>query len=250
LLATVFLIGAGGGLLAGLLGVGGAVVLLPLLTAFSGLDLKEASSVTIVQVIVTSLISFAAYQRRRLVHARVAFVMGTGSVVGGFAGGYGTRAIPTRWLEWLFLAVVLLAIGLLFVPVHEPVTLAGQMPPFNRGLTLMLGLLAGGLAGLLGAGGGFLMVPLMIGVMRMPTRLAIGSSPAVILISASSGLLGKLVAGHIRPDLAVALIAGAGPAAYVGTALGGRLTPRGLRLLLALVLVVIATYQLSTMLAT
>lgn len=226
-----------------MLGVGGAVVLLPLLTAFAGLTLKEASNVTIAQVIAASIISVVAYQRRGLVYSSLALYMGGASVLGGLAGGLGSKALSSRVLEWLFLAVVVFAIGLLLLPVHEAPIAAMVRPRFNRLQAAGLGAMAGTLAGLLGAGGGFLIVPLMIGTMRLPTRLAIGTSPAVILISSSSGLLGKLLAGQMRADLALALVAGAAPCAYLGTLVGRRLPARSLRLLLGGVLVAIAVRE-------
>jgi uncharacterized membrane protein YfcA len=129
---------------------------------------------------------------------------------------------------------------LLLLPVRETAVAGYDKPPFNRLQAVGLGAMAGTLAGLLGAGGGFLIVPLMIGTMRMPTRLAIGTSPAVILISSSAGLMGKVVSGQMRVDLALALVASAGPCAYLGTLIGRRLPARTLRILLGVVLVAIA----------
>jgi uncharacterized membrane protein YfcA len=223
-----------------MLGVGGAVIMLPLLTAFAGLTLKEASNVTIAQVIAASIISVVAYQRRGLVYRSLALHMGLASVIGGLAGGVGSHALSSLVLEWLFLVVVLVAIGLLLLPVRETAVAGYDKPPFNRLQAVGLGAMAGTLAGLLGAGGGFLIVPLMIGTMRMPTRLAIGTSPAVILISSSAGLMGKVASGQMRVDLALALVASAGPCAYLGTLIGRRLPARTLRILLGVVLVAIA----------
>ncbi|MGH2353966.1 MAG: sulfite exporter TauE/SafE family protein [Chloroflexota bacterium] len=240
MLTTVFAIGAAGGLLSGMLGVGGAVILLPLLTAFAGLSLKQASGITIVQVVVSSLVSWAAYQRGRLVHLELATYMGSASALGGIAGGYGSSVLSSRTLEWVFLSVVIVAIALLLIPVGELPATSGDLPRFNPVQAIGLGLMVGALAGLLGAGGGFLIVPLMIGALRLPTRLAIGSSPVVILISGSFGFAGKLLAGQIQPDLAAALVVSAAPCAYLGTHIGRRLPSRFLRLLLGTILVLIA----------
>jgi uncharacterized membrane protein YfcA len=244
LLATIFAIGAVGGLLSGMLGVGGAVILLPLLTTFAGLSLKEASNVTIVQVVASALVGWLAYQRGSLVHLPLAIHMGAASALGGIVGGYGSRAFSSRALEWLFLAVVLAAIALLLIPVREvPADVpagGGPMPRFNRWYALGLGAAVGVLAGLLGAGGGFLIVPLMIGALRLPPRLAIGSSPVVILVSAGFALAGKVLAGVVEPRAAAALVAGAVPCAYLGALAGGRMPTPVLRLLLAAILVAVA----------
>lgn len=248
MLLNIFIIGVVGGVLAGMLGVGGAVILLPLLTAFGGLTLKEASGITIVQVVVAALISLAVYNRARLVHLRLALTMGIAGLVGGLAGGYGSQAMPVIALEWLFLVVVVVALALLLIPVRETPTAQDALPPFNRGQAAGLGFSVGALAGVLGAGGGFLIVPLMIGALRLPTRLAIGSSPVVILISSLAGLSGKLVAGQIQLLPAVALVAGAVPATYLGTRIGQRLSPRFLRMLLGVLLVAIAIRGVAVLL--
>jgi uncharacterized protein len=244
---TVFLIGAAGGLLSGMLGVGGAVILLPLLTGFAGLTLKEASGLTIVQVVVSSLISWWAYQQGRLVHLSLAVTMGVASAAGGLVAGYASGRLSDRTLEAVFLAVVLAAVVLLLVPIPEPPFKAGELPRYSPALAAGLGLLVGSVAGLLGAGGGFLIVPLLIAVMRLPTRLAIGTSPVVILISGSFGFVGKLLAGQVDPVLAAALVLGASPSTYLGTLIGRRLPPRVLRRLLGLVLVLIAARTVYTL---
>lgn len=222
-----------------MLGVGGAVVLLPLLTTFTDLSLKEASNITVVQVFASALASIGAYYRRRLIHFSLALYMGGAGFAGGLAGGYGSQALPSTALETLFLFVTLIAIALLFIPVTEPVTITAA-PPFSRAQAIGLGVSVGALAGVLGAGGGFLIVPLLIGVLRLPTRLAIGTSPVVILVGAAAALAGKLVSGQVLLAPAVALVAGAMPSAYFGTHISRRLSPRALRLTLGVVLSAIA----------
>jgi uncharacterized membrane protein YfcA len=239
-LAVVFAVGIAAGLFSGLLGVGGAVVLLPLLTTFAGMSLKEASNVTLVQVVAASVVSWAAYHRGRAVHLRLALHMGVASAAGGLVGSYGSRAFSSRALEWLFLGVVLTALGLLLAPGRSAGPVEEGHPRFNRALAAGLGTGAGLLAGLLGAGGGFLIVPLMVGALRLPPRLAVGSSPVVILVGASFALAGKILAGVVDPRAATALVVGATPAAYLGARIGQRLPGRVLRLLLGLVLVGVA----------
>jgi uncharacterized membrane protein YfcA len=240
LLASVFAIGAVGGVLSGMLGIGGAVVLLPLLTAFAGLSLKQAANVTIVQVVASSLISWLTYRQGHLVHLELALYMGLASALGGLAGGYGSAFLTSRQLEWVFLVVVLAAIGLLFIPANELPPPSGKMPRFNRGLAAASGGLVGALAGLLGAGGGFLIVPIMIAALRVPTRLAIGTSAAITLISSLFAYAGRLLSSEIPAGLAAALVVAAVPCAYVGALVARRIPPRALRVLLGAILFGIA----------
>jgi uncharacterized protein len=237
-----------GGLLSGMLGVGGAVVLLPLLTAFAGLTLKEASSITVVQVLVSSLIGWLSFRRGGLVHTRLALWMGSAGAAGGFAGGYTSGWLTNMDLEVIFLSVVVAAIVLLFLPIHEIAMAGAAMPAFNIPFAVGLGGVVGLLAGMLGAGGGFLIVPLMLTGLRIPMRLAIGSSSIVKLISSSFAYAGKLLATHIDPVLALTLLAGTIPATFVGTWIARRVPPRFLRGLLVVVLIVVAARSAQTLL--
>jgi uncharacterized membrane protein YfcA len=224
------------------------VVLLPLLTTFAGLSLKQASNITIVQVVASSLIGWLAYRQGQLVHLRLALFMGVSSAVGGLAGGYASAYFTSRQLEWVFLGVVAVAIALLVIPVDELPQTDGSMPRFNPALAMASGVVVGALAGLLGAGGGFLIVPLMIAALRVPTRLAIGTSSAIKLISSVFAYAGKLLSSEIPADLAAALVLAAVPCTYLGALLARRVSPRSLRLLLGAILLVIAVRGLVLLL--
>jgi uncharacterized membrane protein YfcA len=230
-----------------MLGIGGAVILLPLLSAFAGLTLKEASNITVVQVVASSLIGWWAFRRGGLVHTRLAIWMGGAGAVGGFLGGFVSGRLTELQLEVIFLSVVLAAIVLLFLPVRELAVGGDSMPAFNVPFAVGLGALVGALAGMLGAGGGFLIVPLMLTGLRIPMRLAIGSSSVVKLISSSFAYAGKLVGTHIEPALALALLAGAIPCTYAGTWIARRVPPRFLRGLLAVMLIGIALRSVQTL---
>ena len=230
-----------------MLGIGGAVILLPLLTAFAGLSLKEASNVTVVQVVVSSLIGWWAFRRGGLVHTKLAMWMGSAGAVGGFAGGFVSGRLSEIQLEVIFFSVVLDALVLLFLPVRELAVSGDVKPDFNIPFAIGLGGLVGALAGMLGAGGGFLIVPLMLTGLRIPMRLAIGSSSVVKLISSSFAYAGKLVGTHIDPVLAITLLAGAIPCTYAGTWIARRVPPRYLRGVLVVMLVGIALRSVQTL---
>ena len=153
-LLTVFLIGAIGGLLAGLLGVGGAVILLPLLTTFAGLSLKEAAGLTVVQVVASSLVSWWAFRRERLVHMPLAVTMGTGAAIGGLAGGAVSGHLPETALELIFLGAVLAALALLLLPPLDTPAPPDKMPHYNPFLAVGWGSWWGAWPGSWGRGAG------------------------------------------------------------------------------------------------
>ncbi len=223
-----------------MLGIGGAVVLLPLLTTFADLTLKEASNVTVVQVVASSLIGWWSYRRGKLVHTRLALVMGGTGAMGGFVGGYFTSYFTNKELELIFLGVVVAAIAMLFYPVKEVGVSSSGMPSFNGVFAAGIGGIVGVLAGLLGAGGGFLIVPMMLVALRIPVHLAIGTSAVVKLISSSFAYAGKLLGTHIDPVLAITLLSTSIPMTYLGTYIAKRVSARFLRFFLTLLLIVIA----------
>ncbi|MBI3968429.1 MAG: TSUP family transporter [Chloroflexi bacterium] len=115
------------------------------------------------------------------------------AVVSGFAGGLGSGLVSARFLLWLFAGVVISAVGVLLLPDHsiEPAKyylFGGSYRP-SRAVAIVLGALIGGLSGLLGTGGGFLLLPLMLSILKMPLRVAIGSSLVVVAASAASGAI-------------------------------------------------------------
>src|SRR5688500_7858003 len=166
--------------------------------------------------------------------------MGGAGAFGGFVGGFVSGQLSELQLEIIFLSVVLAAIVLLFLPVRELAVSGETKPDFNIAFAVGLGGLVGLLAGMLGAGGGFLIVPLMLTGLRIPMRLAIGSSSVVKLISSSFAYAGKLLATYIDPALAIALLAGTVPSTYLGTWIARRVSARFLRAVLIIMLVVVA----------
>jgi uncharacterized protein len=245
ILLPVFVIGITGGLLSGLLGIGGAILLLPLLTTFAGLTLKEATNLTVVEVVASSLVGWLAIRRGGLVHPQLVLWMGSFAAVGSFAGGYVSERLTDLQLNVIFASVVLAALSLLFLPVRQRLVSGvddseGGTPGINVPFAAGLGALVGLLAGVLGAGGGFLIVPLMLTALRVPMRLAIGSSAVVKLIGSSSAYAGKLAGAHIDPTLASALVFGAVPCTYAGTWIAHRIPSRYVRALLVVTLAVVA----------
>jgi uncharacterized membrane protein YfcA len=83
------------------------------------------------------------------------------------------------------------------------------------------------LVGLVGAGGGFLLVPLMIYLLHVPVRVAVGSSLAIVALSGIAGAIGKAVTGQVDWFYALALVTGALPGAQFG-AMSSRRVPAGL----------------------
>jgi uncharacterized protein len=245
-----------GGFLSGLLGIGGGIVLVPLLLyiprllGFPSPDMRDVAGITIVQVFAASALGFLLHRRHRTTNPQVVRWMGAGMVAGAAVGGVASKFVPLTMLEAAFVVLAFTAAPLLFVPPLADEIGEGPArdisPEGAFGAALAIGLLSG----LVGVGGAFLVIPVMIYFLGMPTRAAIGSSLGVLLVSALAGALGKLATGQIMLPWAAALVAGALPGTWVGAAASRRVPARGLRLALAVLVTVTAVRMLVDLVMT
>ena len=93
-----------------------------------------------------------------------------------------------------------------------------------------------------GAGGGFLLVPIMIYVLKVPIRLAIGTSLAIVAMSGFAGSIGKMITGQVDWYLALALVCGALPGAQLGSTVSARIRTDFLALVLGVVMAFVAIH--------
>lgn len=219
LLAPVLVLGFGVGGLLGLLGAGGSLLTLPLLTEYLGLDPHRAAATSLVVVGATALAGLLAHARAGRVDFRAGGLFGGAGLFGAAAGGLVGGHLPAGAVLLAFTALLLVAAGALFVDLAPP---AGPAPSPGRRLTtgLAAGLGVGFVGGLVGAGGGFLVVPALLYLGRLTLPRAIGTSLLVVVLNALGGVAGY--SAHLDLDWH---LAGALSAAMVLGSLGGaRLT--------------------------
>jgi uncharacterized protein len=247
-------LGVVGGFFSGLLGIGGGIVMVPLLLfvprllGLASLDMRDVAGMTIVQVFAASLLGYGVHYRRRQTSGPVVRWMGGAMTLGAAAGGVTSRYVGMGVLEGAFVVLALLAAPLLFVPspADEPGT--GPAADFSPALAATSALTIGFLSGLIGVGGAFLVIPVMIYGLGLPTRIAIGSSLGVLVVSSLAAAVAKLATRQIPIEHAVLLCAGALPGAWMGASVGARVPARRLRLGLA-VLVAITALRMAVDLA-
>ncbi len=232
-------IGFVGGLLAGLVGVGGAIVLTPLLLytpplfRLAPLGMHAVSGITMVQVAVAGTFAAMVYRRDGHIDAHLVKSLGTAVIAGSFLGAALSGYVPGEWLEGLFACLALLTVVLVPLRQWQETGTAPVSSRLSTGFVAAIGLPLGFVVGMVGAGGGFLLVPVMLYLLGVPPRTAIGTSLAIVALSAVAGTIGKTIAGQVDGVLALALLAGGVPGTQVGAALSSRLSPRALMLLFA-----------------
>jgi len=107
---------------------------------------------------------------------------------------------------------------------------------FSRPAAITIGVLVGFLIGLVGQGGAFITIPLMLYVLKIPLRVALGSTLAIGLFSATAGMIGKVATGQVPFAMAAALLIGAIPVAKAGAMVGNKTKTLYLRWLLAAII--------------
>src|SRR5438105_11368348 len=210
----------------------------PPLLEVGTLDVKAVAGVTMTQVLVAATSGMVAHRRHRAVSSELARAGGFAMAAGSLAGALAASHMHDRWLLLVFALMVTAAALLMFVPTDD-VDPAGdpRSLTFSRSRAALVSGGVGVAAGLVGAGGAFLLVPLLLVVVGVPIRVTIGSSLAITAFAATAGVAGKLVTHQVPvvPALLVAL--GALPGAQLGVLASQRLSGVALKRILFMVIV-------------
>jgi uncharacterized membrane protein YfcA len=228
---TGVLLGLGlvGGFVSGLLGLGGAVLMVPLLLFvpplfhLPALSMRVVAGISMVQVFFSALSAVVAHWRHAHVSGEVVRWVGIPAGLAAFAGAWLSARTTSRELELLFAAISTLAFAIMLLP--PPRDAGGEAPSevrVARPLALAIALAVGLVGGMVGAPGAFIFVPLLIYVLKVPTRITLGSTLVVVLFGAAAGLAGKLGSGQIVWSLALPLALGSVAGAQAGGWLSAR----------------------------
>jgi len=240
-----------------MLGIGGGVLLIPLLTGLFAVPIKTAIGASIISVIATSSAAGAVYLGRGLTHSRLAMVLEVATTAGALAGGITAVLISPHLLE-LFFGLILIYVsvsmhripkearedaptGFLNTSYIDP--LSGRAVSYgvrNFGKGMGASFLAGNVSGLLGIGGGIIKVPIMTLVMGVPLRASIATSNFMIGITAATSAIIYYQSGYVDPAVAIPAALGVLVGAQIGTRMGGRVRSQRLKQVFQLVLLAFA----------
>ena len=221
---------------AGFIGLGGGVLLFPLLLylppylGLEPIEARTAAALIVSQVFFAGVIGGAAHWRKGRVHAKLTAVGAVSSAVGAFAGGIASKWASEGFLLLLFGVITLVAGLIMFLPgpsvEEEAATLDNvviRTVPLGA-ISLSVGIVVG----LLGAGN-FLFVPLLVYGLKIPTRVTIGSSLIIHVLNGFAGFAGKLITGQVPFLMTVAVVIGASVGAVLGEKMHSRASPQALR---------------------
>jgi uncharacterized membrane protein YfcA len=211
------------GLSLGLLGGGGSILTVPIFVYVLGFGAKEAIAMSLAVVGTTSLFGVAGHWRAGNVNPRVALFFGAVTMVGAFLGSRLAVFLTDATQLTLFALVMLAASVLMFRGRRERAGDGGAATPardLRQHLLLTLaGLAVGVLTGVVGVGGGFMIVPALVLLARVPMKEAVGTSLLVIALNGASGFAGYL--GQV--EVAWALMGTFTAIAVAGILIGTRL---------------------------
>ena len=213
----------------GLMGGGGSILTVPILTYVLGMAPREAIAASLFIVGVTSAVSVLSHARARRVRWRVGLVFGLAGMAGAFAGGLLGGLIPGVVLMVLF-AIMMIATAAAMIRGRKKPADGNGGPKELPMLRIVLdGFVVGVATGLVGAGGGFLIVPALNLLGGLPMAIAVGTSLLVIAMKSFAGLAGYLFSTAVNWPIVLAFTGVAVAGSFAGAMLAGRIPEKALR---------------------
>lgn len=239
-IVVIFALGFIGSFISGMLGVGGSIIKYPMLlyipplfglVAFSA---HEVSGISAVQVFFASIAGVWAYRKSGLLHKELIIYMGASILIGSFIGSYGSGFLSEATVNIVYGVLAVIAAIMMFIPrktVEDTMSIT-----FNKPLAASLAFIVGIASGIVGAAGGFLLVPILLTVLKIPTRVTIATSLAITFISSIGGSVGKVLTGQVEYWPALLMIIASIIAAPLGAKVGQKLNVKVLQWLLAVMI--------------
>jgi hypothetical protein len=229
------------GVALGMLGGGGSILTVPVFTYVAGLDPKVAIASSLPVIAVASTIGALGHWRAGSVQLRTAALFGGFTMIGGFSGARLAGFLPAR-AQLLLFATIMIGAAVSMLRTQAASATVPPTEPLAIGTLLPLGLGVGVLTGLVGVGGGFLIVPALTQLGRLPMHVAIGTSLTVIAMNSLAGTLGYLGQVALPFSLLLPFTGLAVVGIVVGTVLAQRVPQEALRRAFAVLLLLVAGY--------
>jgi uncharacterized protein len=219
--------GSAAGLFGALAGVGGGIIITPLLTIYFGLPIHQAIGVSLVAVIATSTASSSVNVERQTTDMRLGMTLELATTIGAAVAAVIAGYVDRRTLAILFVCFLLYSASSLAkrawtsrgeeMPQGVPVYAVKRYP-----MGMLASLVAGGFSGLLGVGGGVIKVPVMYMLMGVPLRVATATSNFMIGVTAATSAYIYYGRGDVNIAYAAPVVAGI----FAGSLFGARISPR------------------------
>ncbi|WP_418791707.1 sulfite exporter TauE/SafE family protein [Phosphitispora sp. TUW77] len=252
----LFITGLFAGSFGSLLGLGGGVIVIPVLSILFGLPIHTAIGISLVGVIATSTGAAVVYIRDRKVNIKLGMTLELGSTVGAVAGAVVAGYIGAKVLYFLFAGMVVYNAYSMYRQEDKNYSREGHAAAhdgyptvYREGtgyvvkyvpLGVLLSSLAGVTSGLLGVGGGLIKIPVMYLLMGVPLKEAAATSNFMIGVTASASAIIYYLNGNIDVVAAVPVALGVFGGAAIGTRINERISVRSLKKVFVFVFIYVA----------
>src|SRR5699024_1816769 len=232
---VIFLIGFAGSYISRMIGIGVSLIKYPMLLyipALFGLTsftAHEVSGISAIQVFFATLGGVIAYKKTGYLNKRLITYMGTAILIGSLIGSYGSQFLAENQVNIVYAILATIAVIMMFLPKKEVAFTNGETLQFNGMLAASLALVTGIASGVVGAAGAFILVPIMLVILKIPTRVTIATSLAVTFISSIGTTIGKIATGQILYGPATIMIIASLIAAPLGAKVGQKMNVKHLQ---------------------
>ncbi len=228
-----------------LVGVGGAIIiypailLLPPLFGAPAYSAYIASGLTSSQVFFSTLSGSLKARKKTEFSPQLVLYMGGGMIIGSMLGAFLANLFDATFVNTVYIIIALLALTLMFIKVKP----SSEKSSFNKYLLVIIGLFIGIISGIVGAGGAFIIIPILLVLFKLPMNTVVANSIVIAFISSIGAFVIKLIQGYIPLYDALFLIIGSIIFAPIGLKLSKKV-PNIIQKWIISILIVFAIVQL------
>jgi len=239
---TIFMIGFIGAFISGMIGIGGSVInypmllYIPSLAGVMSLTAHEVSGIGAIQVFFATLGGVWAYRKSGFLNKPLITYMGSSILIGSVLGSYFSHRLSEQGMNFIYGILAIIAVILMFTPKKGQEHREGEEITFQKWLASSLAFIIGGVSGVLGAGGAFILVPIMLSILNIPVRITVASSLAITFISSIGATVGKVMTGQVLFGPALVLMIASLIASPLGVKVGQKVNTQFLQWVLALLI--------------
>lgn len=199
------------GTISAMIGIGGGIIIVPLMTFVFKMSPQTAIGTSMMVILLCSISSSTGYMRKRLVYKDAAWRFALATIPGAVMGGYIVDFVQGKLFYGIFgIFFILFSLNMFFQSTRKKYNQKTEIPSkYNSKLGILCSFVVGFISSLLGIGGGVIHVPMMTYVLKFPIKVAIATSSAILVVSASAGVISHAYFGHILLNTAIPIGIGA-----------------------------------------
>ncbi len=235
------------GFLSGLLGIGGGIIFGPLLFfipplfGLEMLSMRDVAGLTIVQGLLACIGGVLVHRKLQFVSDNLSFLMGMTIFIAAGIGGFASAFIANKILLFIFAALAFVASVLMIIPVkNDPEKPDIKKIQFKWKRAVIVASSVGLLGGMVGQGGSFILIPLMSSYVKIPTRIAIGSNLAIVMLSSIAAFIAKAATAQIQWLMTIPIALTVIPLSLCGGYVSSKVSVMWLRRILAFLISIAA----------